>query len=62
MFRGGNQPWFSNKSTPDYLRSKIRDGNETFEDVLWEDVGVTCLLDVIRRHVDVVSSKVKISC
>ena len=39
------------------LRSQIGDGNEFLEQVLWQDVGVAALLDVVRANVDVVRTQ-----
>lgn len=44
-----------------HLRSQIGDANELLEDVLGQDVSVASLLDVIRRHIDVIGAQVKVS-
>ena len=38
------------------LRSQIRNADKLFEHILGQDVRVTRLLDVIRRHVNVIRS------
>lgn len=52
--------WATLKQIPTHLCSKIWDANELLEDVLRQDVGVARLLDVIRRHIDVVCSEMEV--
>lgn len=60
--RTASQSDVSNSSLPPTdLSAEIRDDNELFQDILWKDVCEASLLDVIRRHVDVVSSQVEVS-
>jgi len=49
-----------NKTTN--LCSQIRDGHKLFEDILWKNVCVACLFDVIRRHIDVICTQMEIGC
>jgi len=49
-----------NKTTN--LRSQIRDSHKLFEDILWKNVRVACLFDVIRRHIDVICTQMEIGC
>lgn len=43
-----------------YLCPQVRDADELLQDVLGQDVGVARLLDVIRRHVDVVGPQMEV--
>lgn len=54
--------WATLKQIPTHLCSQIWDANELLEDVLGQDVGVARLLDVIRRHIDVVGSEMEVGC
>lgn len=47
-------------STNKDLRSKIGDADELLENVFGQNVGVASLLDVVRRHVDVVSTEMEV--
>ena len=38
------------------LRSQIRNANELFENILRQNICVPSLLDIIRRHIDVIRS------
>ena len=42
------------------LRSQIRNADKLFENILGQDVRVARLLDVIRRHVNVIRSQVQV--
>ena len=42
------------------LRSQIRNGHELLQHVLGQDVSVARLLDIVRRHVDVVGADVQV--
>ena len=42
------------------LCAEVGDDYELLEDVLGEDVGVACLLDIVGGHVDVVSAQVQV--
>lgn len=42
------------------MSPQIGDADELLENVLGQDVGVTCLLDVIRGHIDVVGSEMQV--
>ena len=42
------------------LRSQIGDDDELLENVLWEDVSVTGLLDVVGGDVDVIGPEMQI--
>jgi hypothetical protein len=43
-----------------HLRAQIRDGDELFQHILWQNVGVAGLFDVVARHVDVIGSQMQI--
>ena len=47
-------------SVTPYLGAEVGDNDELLQDVLGEDVGVAGLLDVVRRHVDVVGAQVQV--
>ena len=49
-----------NKTTN--LCSQIGDSHELFQDILWKNVCVACLFDVIRRHIDVICTQMEIGC
>jgi len=54
--------WTATIQVSGNLCSQIRDGHKLFEDILWKNVCVACLFDVIRRHIDVICTQMEIGC